>query len=171
MAMPRKLKNLNLFNDGNNYLGVVQSFTGPKLTRKFEAYRGGGMHGAVNADMGLDDGALDVSWTCGGIVDTLLQQYGVTNASACLLRFTGALQRDDSGDVDAIEIVLRGRHKEIDGGEWKSGETSPVTVSSVCSYYKLSINGQVLIEIDVLNMVEIVNGVDRLAEQRRALGV
>lgn len=171
MALPRKLKNLNLFNDGNNYLGQVTSFTPPKLTRKLEAYRGGGMHGAVNADMGLDDGALDVAWTCGGMVDHLLTQYGVTNASACLLRFTGAAQRDDTGEVDAIEIVLRGRHKEIDTGEWKPGESAAVTINSVCSYYKLSINGQIVHEVDVLNMVEIVAGVDRLAQQRRALGI
>lgn len=171
MALPRKLKNLNLFNDGNNYMGVVQSFTMPKLTRKLEAYRGGGMHGAVNADMGLDDGALDVQWTLGGVMETLLQQYGVTGAGTCLLRFTGALQRDDTGDVDAVEIVLRGRHKEIDHGEWKPGESSPITVSSVCSYFKFSLNGNVLIEIDLLNMVEIVNGVDRQAEHRKALGV
>lgn len=171
MALPRKLKNLNCFNDGNNYMGVVQSFTMPKLTRKLEAYRGGGMNGAVNSDQGMDDGALDVQWTCGGILESLLQQYGVTNASACLLRFTGALQRDDTGDVDAIEIVLRGRHKEIDHGEWKPGESSAITVSSVCSYFKYSLNGNTLIEIDLLNMVEIVNGVDRMAEQRKALGI
>ena len=34
MAMPRKLKNLNMFNDGNNYLGVVKSVTLPVLARK-----------------------------------------------------------------------------------------------------------------------------------------
>jgi len=171
MALPRKLKNLNCFNDGNNYMGVVQSFTMPKLTRKLEAYRAGGMHGAVNVDLGLDDGALDCAWTCGGMIESLLNQYGVTGAGTCLLRFTGAMQRDDSGDVDAVEIVLRGRHKEIDHGEWKPGETAAITVSSVCSYFKLSINGAVLIEIDLINMVEIVNGVDRLAEQRKALGI
>ncbi|STQ46103.1 phage major tail tube protein [Ewingella americana] len=36
MALPKKLKYLNLFNDGNSYLGVVSSLTLPKLTRKLE---------------------------------------------------------------------------------------------------------------------------------------
>lgn len=58
MALPRKLKHLNLFNDGNNWQGIVESLTLPKFTRKFEKYRGGGMPGAVDVDMGLDDGAL-----------------------------------------------------------------------------------------------------------------
>ncbi len=38
MALPRKLKYLNLFNDGNNYIGVVEEMTLPKLSRKLEAY-------------------------------------------------------------------------------------------------------------------------------------
>ncbi|TSB77336.1 phage major tail tube protein, partial [Salmonella enterica] len=51
MALPRKLKHLNLFNDGNNWQGIVESLTLPKFTRKFEKYRGGGMPGAVDVDM------------------------------------------------------------------------------------------------------------------------
>ena len=47
MALPRKLKYLNLFNDGLSYMGVVQSVTLPKLTRKLENYRGGGMNGSA----------------------------------------------------------------------------------------------------------------------------
>ena len=42
MALPRKLKHLHLFNDGNNYQGIVESLTLPKFGRKFEQYRGGG---------------------------------------------------------------------------------------------------------------------------------
>ncbi len=171
MALPRKIKNLNLFLDGNNFVGVVQSFTPPKLARKMEAYRGGGMNGAVNVDQGMDDGALDAQWTLGGIENTLLRQYGATGVGGILMRFTGAAQRDDTGEVDAIEIVLRGRHKELDLGEWKPGESAPVTIQSVNSYYKLTVNGQVQIEVDLLNMVEIVDGVDRLADQRRAIGL
>ena len=66
MALPRKLKYLNLFNDGLSYMGVVSSVTLPKLTRKLENYRGGGMNGAAPVDMGLDDDALSVEWTIGG---------------------------------------------------------------------------------------------------------
>lgn len=62
MALPKKLKYLNLFNDGFNYMGVVSSMTLPKLTRKLEKFRGGGMSGAASVDFGLDDDALVVEW-------------------------------------------------------------------------------------------------------------
>lgn len=66
MGMPRKLKYLNLFNDGLSYMGVVSSVTLPKLTRKLENYRGGGMNGSAPVDLGLDDDALSMEWTIGG---------------------------------------------------------------------------------------------------------
>lgn len=59
MALPRKFKYLNMFSDGINWMGIVESFTLPKLTRKFEKYRGGGMNGSADVDLGLDDGALE----------------------------------------------------------------------------------------------------------------
>ena len=43
MALPRKLKRLNVFLNGDNWVGEAEDFTPAKLTRKFEAYRGGGM--------------------------------------------------------------------------------------------------------------------------------
>lgn len=40
MAMPRKLKLMNVFLNGYSYQGVAKSVTLPKLTRKLENYRG-----------------------------------------------------------------------------------------------------------------------------------
>ncbi|HDL8747286.1 TPA: phage major tail tube protein, partial [Yersinia enterocolitica] len=65
---------------------------------------------------------------------------------------------------------IRGRHKEIDGGESKQGEYTETKVSTQCTYYKLTIDGKVVMEIDVVNLIEIVNGVDLLEAQRKAIG-
>ena len=169
MSMPRKLKNFNLFNDGNNYLGQVEEITLPKLSRKMEEWRGGGMDAHVSADMGQE--SIELAWTAGGVIADALRQFGATSATACLLRFAGAYQRDDTGDVDAVEVVVRGRHKEIDFGSAKPGDNTQHKYTTACAYYKLSINGAVVVEIDALNFVFNVGGVDRLAQQRRALGV
>ncbi|MBJ9238945.1 phage major tail tube protein [Citrobacter braakii] len=127
MALPRKLKHLNLFNDGNNWQGIVESLTLPKFTRKFEKYRGGGMPGAVDVDMGLDDGALDTEFSIGGTELLLFKQMGKATVDGILLRFTGSIQRDDTGEV--------------------------------------------LYEVDLVNMIEIVDGVDLMEAHRNALGL
>jgi P2 family phage contractile tail tube protein len=171
MALPRKLKYLNMFNAGDNWQGIVESVTLPKITRKFEKYRGGGMSGAVDIDMGLDDGALDMEFTIGGVEATLFRQMGATTVDANQLRFTGSIQNDDTGEVQAVELVVRGRYKELDSGEWKSGESNTTKVSCTNSYAKLTINGEVAFEIDLVNMVEIIAGEDRMEAHRAALGL
>lgn len=87
MALPRKLKHLNLFNDGNNWQGIVESLTLPKFTRKYEKYRGGGMPGAVDVDLGLDDSALDTEFSIGGTELLLFKQMGKATVDGIQLRF------------------------------------------------------------------------------------
>ncbi|EHP7031934.1 phage major tail tube protein [Escherichia coli] len=91
MALPRKLKHLNLFNDGNNWQGIVESLTLPKFTRKYEKYRGGGMPGAVDVDLGLDDSALDTEFSIGGTELLLFKQMGKATVDGIQLRFTGSI--------------------------------------------------------------------------------
>ncbi|SQC69397.1 major tail tube protein FII [Pseudomonas aeruginosa] len=117
MAMPRKLKNMNLFNDGGSYQGLVKSCTLPPLARKMEAFRGGGMNGPVKADLGHDDDGIQFEWTVGGLELTVLKQYGAVSASGVMLRFAGAYQQDDTGAVTSVEIVVRGRHETIEMGD------------------------------------------------------
>jgi uncharacterized protein len=172
MALPRKLKKLNVFLNGDNWVGVAEDFTPAKLSRKFEPYRGGGMGGAVNIDMGMEDSALDVSFTFGGYGEELLRCMGEPKADGTSLRFNGSVQRDDTGEVGAVEIVCRGRFKELDRGTLKSGDNTQAKVSMVNTYYKEIIDGQVIHEIDLINMIEIgTDGVDRMAEHRKAIGL
>lgn len=171
MALPRKVKYLNLFNNSVNWVGIVESLTLPKLTEKFEKYRGGGMPGAVDVSLGLDDGALDTEFTIGGTEALLFKQMGTVTADGIMLRFTASLQRDDTSEVQALELVTRGRHKELDSGEFKQGDSSTTKVSSTNSYAKLTLNGEVLYEVDLIHMVWIVDGKDLLEEHRAAIGL
>ncbi|EMI7061623.1 MULTISPECIES: phage major tail tube protein [Providencia] len=171
MALPRKLKDLNLFNEGESYMGRIEEITLPKITRKFETYRGGGMNGGVKIDMGLEDDALSAELTFGGLEAQLYKQWGITQIDGVMLRLNCAYQRQDTKEYTAVEVVLRGRFSEIDSGNGKAGENTQVKAPFNVTYYKLIWDGETLIEIDLLNMIEKVDGVDRLEEQRAALGL
>lgn len=168
MALPRTLKDFNVFNDGNSYLGLCTELSLPKLTRKMDEFTAAGV-GPVKIDIGAD--MMEIEHTYGGVMPDILAQYGAIKIDAVMLRFAGAYQRDDTGDVDAVEIVVRGRHEEIDQGSTKKGSVSEHKVKSALTYYKQSINGKTLIEIDMLNKIFIVNGVDIYAAQRKAMGM
>ncbi|WLG81049.1 phage major tail tube protein [Pseudomonas sp. FP1911] len=171
MAMPRKLKNLNLFNDGNSYLGLVKSLTLPSLGRKMEGYRGGGMNGPVKADLGMSDDGIKFEWKTGGLDLISLRQFGAVNASSVALRFSGPYQQDDTGETSNVEVVVRGRHETIEMGDAQPGEDTEHSMTTTCSYYKLTVDGEEIIEIDLLNFVEKVNGVDMLEKHRTGMGI
>ncbi|EHM0385326.1 phage major tail tube protein, partial [Escherichia coli] len=60
---------------------------------------------------------------------------------------------------------------EIDTGEGKQGEDTESKISVVCTYFRLTMDGKELVEIDTINMIEKVNGVDRLEQHRRNIGL
>lgn len=168
MGLPKKLKNFRLYNDGNNYQGIIAEYTQPKLALAMDEWRGGGMLGPVKVDNGLQ--AMEAEFTNGGIVKQVLRQFGISDVAGVLLRLVGAYQADDGSGVDQVEIVQRGRYEEIDMGNAKAGEDTAHKVKVPLAYYKISINGRTEIEIDMLNSVFVVDGVDRYAEIRAALG-
>lgn len=169
MALPNILKNFNLYADGNSLMGVADEVTLPKLSRKMESFQAGGMVAPVDIDLGNEK--LEHEFSCGGFVAELVKQYGATKISGVLLRFAGAYQRDDTGDVQSVEIVTRGRYSEIDFGKAKVGDKSETKFKCSLSYYKLTVDGKVLFEIDAIGMVFTVNGVDLLDKQRKAIGL
>lgn len=120
MAIPHKLRLFSCFVNGDNYLGKVTSFTRPKLSRKIEDYQGGGMLGAVGVDLGLEAGALDSTIVFGGVIKALFLEYGA-EIDGTRLRFAGEYFTD--GESQLVEVELRGRFTELDGGDSKQGKT------------------------------------------------
>lgn len=171
MALPKKLKHMNVFVDGTSWAGVAESFTPASLARQTEAYRGGGMPGGVKVDMGFEDDALDTQAVFGGFVADMIRHQAKETVDGLMVRFAGSYQRDDTGEVETVEVVQRGRILNDDQGEQKGGESNQMTVSFANSYYKLTVNGEVIREVDMVAMIDIVNGEDRMEKHRQAIGV
>lgn len=169
MALPKKLKNFNLFGNGESFQGEIEELTLPELVRKVEEYRGAGMDGTIEIDLGQE--AITFEWTPAGLIESIFDGFGSSTIDSELLRFAGAYVRDDTDETVAVEIVIRGRHKQISMGTAKPGDNNNIPVTTSVSYYKLSVNGKEIIEIDVLGFIFKVNGVDRLAEKRKAMGL
>ena len=166
MGMPRKLKQFHLFANGI-WIDDAVEFTLPKLTRNMEDFRSGGMSGPVKTDNGMN--GLEAEWKIGGIHRSILGQWGETRHDGIQLRFVGAYQDDSTGIPVQVEIALRGRHEEMDHGSAKAGDDTEVSVKTVCSYYRLDWNGSRVHEIDFINGIEIIDGIDRRAGIRAAL--
>ena len=82
----------------------------------------------------------------------------------------GAIQAQ--GDTAKPVVAnMRGGWRELDSGTWKPGDKSTVKIAVISNYYKLSIDGEELIEVDAINLVRKVNGTDQMEAIRSAIGL
>lgn len=165
--LPRILKNFNVYVDGRGYAGRVDEITLPKLTIKTEEFQGAGMSAPVEIDMGLEK--LEMEMTFAEYDPELFKLFGLTNGAEVAFTIRGALQ--GTGETSPVIINVRGYFKELDFDSWTPAEKATLKCSVACNYYKLTIDGVELIEIDPVNMVRNVNGSDQLAAVREALQV
>lgn len=161
-------KNLNLFVDGRGYAGNIEEFNPPKLTAKTEEFRGGGMNAPVKLAMGME--AMDTDFTLKQYSKDVLALFGLAAGNSVPLVAREALESLD-GTVTPVVHTMRGRITEVDQGTVKPGDQAPLKFGMNLTYYKLQHGDTVVQEIDLVNMVHIVNGVDQLAAQRAALGI
>lgn len=167
MAFPSKLKDMNLHLQGQGHKGVVSEVTVPKLTLKLNEFRNGGMIGALQADMGLEK--IELDFTMGGLLQTVMPDFGAAAYDAVTARFSGAYQEDGYGSVRAVEITVMGKYTEIDMGNAKVGDDTQHKAKISCNYYQLDVDGVNWITIDIMAGVFEVFGVDRMAEIRAAV--
>lgn len=168
MKLPLKLKGFNLFFEGQNMYGLVADVTRPKVTIKTEDYRAGGMLADVKIEQGLE--ALELEITAGGYTAELLREMGGT-ISGKTLRYQGALQQDDSEDYAELVGEARGRIIEADPGSDKAGEGGEHKFKMALTYWRETLDGKELVEIDARGNKMAFNGKDQKAGMRRALGL
>lgn len=167
MAMPSKLININAYVDGGGFLGIVSELEEPKLAIATEDLRAGGMPGTVKVDLGLE--AMEASFTMAGHVAELQRKFGTTRVDGVRVRFVGAYRADNGLPAQQVEVVMGGRFEEIDLGSAKPGDDTEHKYKVAVAYYRRVVAGRTEIEIDMVNGVFIVDGVDRYAEIMAAL--
>ncbi|WLH16109.1 phage major tail tube protein [Pseudomonas simiae] len=166
--VPQTLYNMNAHIDGVSFAGDITSVTLPKMTLKTEEHRAGGMDAPVEMDQGMEK--LEASFAGKGVRPEAMKFYGLADQTAFNAVFRGSF-KGQRGATTAVVATLRGMLKEIDPGDWKAGETGEFKYAVAVSYYKLEVAGRLMYEIDPVNCVRVINGVDQLASVRRDLGL
>lgn len=161
--LPKTLKNFTVFVDGANYAGRIQEGAPPKIAIDTQEWSGGGMAGTVDIPMGTIQ-KMEFEYTLGEMAGEIIGKLGRKDVP---VTFRGA-QGDEN---EAVIIDTRVLMREVDLGTWKRGDKNTMKIANTASYYKLTVAGAVIIEIDVENMKYVVNGVDQMAAMRTALGM
>lgn len=168
MQLPRLLKGFNVFTDGLNKHGVTMTVKRPAIKFKTEDFTPGGMIAEVVAVHGLEK--LELELVSKGYDAELFKSVS-HKIGGNLLRYQGSLHREDEDEHQTLVGEARGRIIEIDPGEDKAGEGGEHTFKYVLTYWKETLNGEVITEIDLMNNKVNIGGKDYFAGMRKALGL
>lgn len=163
------LKNFNLFVDGRGYAGNADEIQLPTLASTIEDYRGGGLDTSVPVEMGQEK--MEASFTLSKFDPDILSLWGVAPGATVPVVARGALESFVSAGVTRVVARMTGTIRSIEPGAWTAGEKPTWKFTMDLTAYTYIQGGRTIHDIDVLNMKRVVNGVDRLAAQRNAIGI
>ena len=162
-------KNFCLFLDGRGYAGECDDFTPPKLGVQTEDFRAGGMDAPIAIDMGMEK--LTASFSLKSVTAESIKTWGVGPGVNFNCTVRCALENYTTNETQEETFVMTGRINSIETESVKAGSIAGNNFTMDLIYYKYSIGGVDLVEIDVLNMKRVIGGSDRLASIRKAIGL
>jgi len=168
MAAEDILKYLNLTVDGRGYAGKIEEYNPPDLTLSTEEFRGGGMDAPVDLDMGMEK--LTCSFVITSYDANVLALFGVKKGSGVQLTARGSLESLD-GTTTPVIHNMHGKLISVARGTWGSGKKPSLTITQSLRYYREQHGSRTICEIDPINMMRVIDGVDQLDEHRANIGI
>lgn len=169
IRMPKTLKNFNVFIEGEGFAGVATEIQLPNIEVNEDDHRAGGMDMPRSIDMGLSK--LEVTVTLTEVNATVMKTVAVHDGSNKEWKAYGALNDDESTSADPTEVIMRGKVTKHEPSAYKSGEKTEDKFTLALKYYKYSVKGDVVYEIDNDNLKRLIGGEDQMESIRSAIKV
>ncbi|OPH35170.1 phage major tail tube protein [Moraxella atlantae] len=167
--LPATLKNFNVFVDGDSYAGTAKTIELPEITKKTEDYRAAGMIGEIALDVGFEQMKCTITYT--GVDSRHIAQLSKCSVNDLPIRYVGAYERQDICEHVVREVYMRGSATSLKLGEMELGNINEQEIEYTVTYLRIVDDGVQLLEIDVVNGVYIVGGVDKTSQINNLLGL
>ena len=156
-TIPTKINRYNVYNKGNRLLGVGEEMTLPDFEPSSETVTGAGILGYfTNQELEIPFRLLDKETA--DMMDM---------TKAVQLEIRGAQQTTNTeGDIEfrPMRVVVRGRGGKLTTGKVKAGSPMDTAITLTILYILIEVDSKTVVELDKLNEVYKVNGVDVLAK-------
>lgn len=163
--------NANVYLNGTSCQGQASEVEVPNIPFKTVDHSGLGMIGTTELFSGIDKIEMTVKWNS-FYPDVMKVLSDPTKPIKFQIR--GSMEVWENGgrqQEQPVVIHAIGNTKQIPGGTFKGQEKVELSGSFILTYVKLVINGSDIYEIDVLNNICKVKGVDILKSYRANLGL
>ncbi|QDY81929.1 phage tail protein [Paenibacillus polymyxa] len=169
--IPVKLVGMAIYANGSNTDFSTGDITLPNFTPLTDTLSGAGILGELDIPTPGHYGSLElgIAWRtidkdAFGLIGTKLKSLEIRGAFTEFNTTSGELE------TRAVKIVVKGIGKGIDLGTFAQNATTGTTTTLEVTYIKVFIDGVAVKELDKLNSVSRINGVDDLFDINKALG-
>lgn len=164
------LNNANLYIDGNSLLGQAEEFKLPVVKFKMAEHKAVGMIGTIKLPSGFDALEGEVKWNSfyKDVWGKLLDPY-----TAIQLQARGSLETYNSQGRQAqvpYVVFLTGSFYEVPPGDFKQNDKAEFQSKFFATYMKQTVDGNDVLEVDVMANIYKVNGTDKLDLYRTNIG-
>lgn len=158
----------SLFLRAEGKFGMIEKLELPELKWKTEEYNGGGQMGTREIGLILDK--MEMKLSSNSYDRPMLSRALQAPGQQEQWKVMGSMIVPGE-DEKPFKVLVTGALMELKRGEMQPGKKSDTDfVIKDITYYQEFLDGTELYEIDLLNQVLRVNGVDQMATRRRNLG-
>lgn len=164
------ITNFAIYEDATEYLGIGE-VEFPEIAFLTEEIKGAGMAGNIEAVVIGHLESMTVTYNFNTVSDAAvkLTEPRIHNIDC---RVAQQMNNTRTGKVnqEAVKHIMRTMPKKFAPGKGAVASPAEASGEHACYYYALYKNGVRKIELDPMNFICFINGVDYLAEVRKALG-
>ncbi|MEY8396183.1 phage major tail tube protein [Lachnospiraceae bacterium 45-P1] len=168
--IPEVVNNFNVYDaSGSVIIGITDEMTLADLANKVATVTGAGISGSYNVPIvgHYDSITQEVPFR---VLYTPVMKI-CNPMKVVTLNMRGAIQVTNKGtgtsDFAGIRYVVKGRPKQLSPGSLKPGDVMGTKVQIECTYVLFEIDGKKLVEVDKLNSIFRIEGVDYMEKLRK----
>jgi hypothetical protein len=168
--IPEKIVNYNVYDENEKIIGVAGEVTLPNLEAITETISGAGIAGEYESPTPGHFGSITIEIPFRIIYNESFRLM-VPGGRTLVLRASQQSYDVAGGKIEyrPLKVTLKTLPKGVDLGKISSGKMTETKNTLEVLYIKITENGETLLELDKLNFVYIVNGVDVLGPIRRQI--
>lgn len=166
-GIPSKINMFNVYRDGTTLAGVSGEVTLPDFEAISETISGPGILGEVDDPTIGHFGSQEMEVPFRTVIESAFDM--MNPGSEVNLTLRGSIQVTTSGggvDYVGMRVVVRGKCKSFTGGTVKQGAAMSSSIKLELTYIRIDIDSKPMVELDKMNSVYKLRGVDILAKAR-----
>lgn len=168
---PDVLSQYRVYNAGRVLIGVAQADL-PDIQSMTTEVAGSGLGGTIDMPV---VGMTQSMTTTLNFRTAHRDAFSLLNAAFNHLELWGSLQMTEAGSGRLVavqhKIVIRGIFKNLTPGKFAVAETQDRSIAMETIYFREMLDGVEHLEVDKMNMIYRVDGVDQLAAVRANIGM